>query len=149
MKKYLFAFTLLLLGLSGLAQEMDKDGRREQIKALQIAFITEKLDLSPAESQNFWPIHNAFEERSEAIKSLSRKMVDVEEMTDKQALDFVDSKISGEEKLTALKKQYVEDLKPVLSPKKIAVLFSIEHEFKRKMLRNIREQRHDHRRIKE
>jgi hypothetical protein len=145
MRKYIIAFSLLLLSIGGFAQDSDREERKEQMKALQIAFITEKLDLSPTESQNFWPVHNAFEEKSAAIRGTLRKMPNPEEMTDQQAMDFVNTRISIDEKLLALRKEYVEDLKPVLSPKKIATLFAIEHEFKRKMLRNIREQRHDKR----
>ena len=35
---------------------------RDKIKTLKIAFITEKLDLSEKEAQQFWPVYNAFEE---------------------------------------------------------------------------------------
>ena len=69
-------------------------------------------------------------------------------MTDEEALAFVNSRIEIEEVLLAERKNYLEDLKSVLSPKKIALLFEIEHEFKRKMLRSIREKRHENKRIK-
>jgi hypothetical protein len=148
MKKYIVAVVLIAFSLSGFAQDKQRDDRREQMKALQIAFVTEKLSLTPEESQTFWPIHNAFEEKSSAVRSKSRKIENVEEMSDEEAMNFVNTRISIDEELVVLRKEYVQDLKSVLSPKKIAMLFAIEHEFKRKMLKNIREQRHDKRKNK-
>ena len=47
----------LLLTMNVVAQSPEK---RERIKALKVAFITEKLELTESEAQKFWPIYNTF-----------------------------------------------------------------------------------------
>jgi len=144
MKKYILSLMLFAIAFTakGISQEDEhRKNRREEMKALQIGFITEKLDLSTDESQAFWPIYNAFEDDSRAIKGAVRKKKNISELSDQEAMDLVSAKLEADEKMLVLKRQYVEDLKPVLPAKKIAQLFTIEHEFKRKMLKNIREKR--------
>ena len=54
---------------------------RDKIKTLKIAYITEKLDLSKKEAQQFWPIYNAFEEENYNLKRQAyqdRKNIDFE-----------------------------------------------------------------------
>ncbi len=54
--KYIATLGLLLfLTVASFAQDRPD---REKIKALKVAFITERLDLSSKEAQLFWPIYN-------------------------------------------------------------------------------------------
>ena len=56
--KRLLLILILTLSFNSFAQEKD---RHERIKALKIAFITERLQFTEIEAQKFWPIYNAFE----------------------------------------------------------------------------------------
>ena len=47
--------------------------RLERFKALKVAFITEKLDLSPKEAQGFWPIYNKYSNDSDEIRQKQRE----------------------------------------------------------------------------
>ena len=43
--------------------------KKEQIKSLKVAFITNELALTPDEASKFWPIYNSFEEKQQEIKN--------------------------------------------------------------------------------
>ncbi len=139
MKKYTTMIVFLVLSAAILAQG-DRKKRHENYKALEIAYITDKLELTPEESQKFWPIHNAYKEALRDGRRLPKKL-DSMALTDDEATSLVASRIEGEEKKLALKKEYFKDLLEVMPPQKVAMIFEIEHEFKRKVLRNIRENR--------
>lgn len=63
--KKLLCICLLLVSINAWAQ---KEGKRERIKAIKVAFITEQLNLSEKESQEFWPVYNTFEEKTNTIR---------------------------------------------------------------------------------
>lgn len=141
MKKYIFSLVLFVLAFSAQGQKNKDSERYAEIQALQIAFITEKLSLTPEESQQFWPVHNAFNEKSKAIRSGLKTKKNIEELSDSEAMGLVNARLKADEQMLALRTQYVKDLELILPPQKIAKLFNIEHDFKRKMLKNIREKR--------
>ena len=70
--KNLIIIFVLCLGLSGQAQKKD---RHEQIKALRVPFLTEELNLTPAEAEKFWPIYNAHEEKLRTLRKQERKEI--------------------------------------------------------------------------
>ena len=67
-----FIVTILLISVSTFGQRGPIRERfqekKEQIKALKVAFITTELNLTPEEAAKFWPIFNAFEDKQKEIK---------------------------------------------------------------------------------
>ena len=67
MKKTL-VFGLLLSTAAGMAQpkmgdraEIEK--KKEKIEAIKVAYISEELELTVAESQAFWPVYNELQSK--------------------------------------------------------------------------------------
>jgi Skp family chaperone for outer membrane proteins len=144
MKMKLYVILLLLATSFTFAQGNQE--KREKIKALKVAFLTEKLALSSEEAQKFWPIYNAFEEkqfeiRYKKLKGLGNQLKDnnEEKISDKEALQLIAQFESYEDELHGLKKKFSKDLLVVLSPKKVILLKKYEDEFNRKLLRQMRE----------
>ena len=65
MKKLIILSLLCFLTFTAFAQH---DEKRERVKALKIAFITEQLNLTETEAQKFWPIYNAFEDNNNKLR---------------------------------------------------------------------------------
>ena len=63
-----FIYPLVFLLISSLSFAQDYKERREKVKALKVAFITEKLELTTEEAQKFWPIYNAFDEKQAELR---------------------------------------------------------------------------------
>src|ERR687890_150383 len=59
MKKILL-LTLFFLNFSYFCYSQDK--REDKIKAIQIAYLTEQLQLTPDEAQKFWPVFNRYKD---------------------------------------------------------------------------------------
>ena len=143
MKKKITLLLLLIVSVS-FAQGGMKE-KKEKIKALKVAYITEKLDLTTEEAQKFWPVYNAFDDKQFEIKHNKMKAIvnqfengGFESLSDKEALDLITKMEDYEDEMHALKKKYLKDLLRVLPPKKVIRLKKAEDEFNRKLLREFR-----------
>jgi len=131
-------FIILLFHLAVFSQE----NKHEKLKAFKTAYLTEQLALSKSEAEKFWPIYNTYEEKVRSVKVQSYKTVknDIynkggfDSISDKEAEVYLKSLMDNEENMIALKIKLYEDLKPIISSKKILKLHHAEHEFNRKLL---------------
>jgi hypothetical protein len=126
--------------------EKNRQEMLNRLEAQRVAFITERLDLTPAEAQVFWPVYNEFEaKRRDLNKSFKRPPEvgedEIETMTDREAADVADNQIVQAEKMTSLRKEYHTRFKAVLPPKKLLKLYSSEHEFQRILMDRLRDSR--------
>lgn len=131
----------MLLSLSGFAQDKD---RKERIKALKIAFITERLELTEKEAQKFWPVYNDFEETYYTLKRDMRshhKTVNPETLDEAGARQLIDEMIAQENKKTELKKNFMSNLLNIIPAKKVIQLKMAEDDFNRRMLDEYRKRR--------
>jgi len=142
--KKLIPILVFLISLSSFSQ----GGRRinERVKAQKRAFITEKLNLSPEEAEKFWPIYNTFEATQERIKSKDLRAVKIEmrsnpDISDAEADKLLEKLVKAEKELHAARIKLVEDLKTVISSKKIILLKATEDEFNRKLIKKLKEYR--------
>jgi Spy/CpxP family protein refolding chaperone len=153
---YLIIVSLFLLstttyGQRGPLRERFQE-KKEQIKALKVAFITTELNLSPDEAARFWPIFNAFEEKQQEIKRQKlRSILDrtegnsIDKLSEKDAASLLSQMENTEEELHQLKKKFVTNLKGVIPSVKILKLKKAEEEFNRKLLQQYREKRDNRR----
>ena len=146
MKKKLTLSVLLLFTVLSFSQDFKE--KREKIKALKVAYITEQLDLSTDEAQKFWPIYNIHEEkdfelRHKKMRSIINKFENggLEKLSDKEATSLINQIEIIEDEIHESKKKYIRELKTVISAKKIIKLKKAEDEFNRKLLKQFRGKR--------
>ena len=120
--------------------------KREQIKSLKVAYITEELKLTPDEAAKFWPLYNAYEDktkalRKEKLKSYMDRMEndDLDKMSDKDAAALLAQMESAEDELYQSRKKFVASLKTAIPPAKIIKLKKAEEGFNRKLLKQYRQ----------
>lgn len=153
MKKTLLLFTIATFMVPGLlfAQDNNRDGqdRWERYRSEKVAFLTDKLDLTPSEAQKFWPVYNEMEkERSEVQqqrRDLDRQVREAtEKLTDKQITKLTRDYASNAEKEGSLATKYNEKFLDILPPQKVLKLYKAENEFRMYMFRKYRDnQRRD------
>jgi len=124
--------------------EKRMEEKKEQIKAYKIAFITEKLQLTPEEAQVFWPVYNQHEKERDEELIAFRKRFDFEpheimDLSEQEAEQFIDERIEHEQQLLDLRKKYHIQLKEVISPKKVMILYEAENEFRKELLKKLGE----------
>lgn len=117
--------------------------RQEKVKALKVAFITEQLDLTPAEAQKFWPIYNIFEDKMSEIHRAERTLLhsirtDWDSLSETDAQSAIANIRKAEQQKMAAKETLVTQLRTTLSYKKTLILLRAEEEFKRKLLNRLR-----------
>jgi hypothetical protein len=143
MNKFI-AIVLFLLSFSSFAQGGEK--LRERIKAQKIAFITEQLNLTPDEATKFWPVYNQFETKTERVRNedmrnIKMKMRNNPDMSDSEADILLQDLIAAEDKMHRAKIDLMNELKGIISSKKIIRLKRAEDEFNRKLLERLKEMR--------
>ncbi|MEP1489606.1 MAG: sensor of ECF-type sigma factor [Algibacter sp.] len=134
-KTYLILVFIFFFSISVFSQHKN----REQIKALKISFITEKLDLTPKEAQDFWPIYNAYDKSTTKIKHQDIRNIRKEIKTNSETLNDVEAQkllerlLQAEDNLHNERMAFVNKLKKIISPKKIIILKATEDDFNRKL----------------
>jgi Spy/CpxP family protein refolding chaperone len=132
-------FTLLVSTSSTFAQGRGGNGnqeKRENIEAMKIAFITQKLELTPEEAQQFWPVYNQYSEKTKELRKKRRqgnreaRQQNFDELSDKEVEQLVNEDIVNRQKELDLQKEYNEKFKTILPIKKVAKLYAAEEQFK-------------------
>ena len=139
--RYLYSFiAIFALTLSVSAQQPNK---KEEIEAMKSAFITRRLQLTPDESQRFWAVYNQYQLELDAIKA-KRKTERIEarasfdSMTDKELEQLVDNEIIFRQQELDITKKYHPQFKQILKPRKLALFYKAQEEFKKELLKQIR-----------
>ncbi len=155
--KKIFLLVFLAAGLSVQAQTRIKKQSREKIRALKIAYITDKLNLSETEAEKFWPIYNRFDAklmklRVEERYKLKRSIGEaggLEALSEADADAITKKMVELEKEMYETKRAFFSSLRKVISSKKIIRLQMAEREFNRSMLRKLRKPRKERKEKKE
>ncbi|WP_299256589.1 sensor of ECF-type sigma factor [uncultured Aquimarina sp.] len=144
MKKILLLFIIVFTINVSYSQR----GSRERVKTLKIAYITEQLNLSSKEAQQFWPIYNEHDETMDSLKKEERRSIKLikdadgsEGISEKEAEEFLRNHLKGEEQKLNVHKKLIKDLRQVISHKKILKLVKAEREFNKRLLKQLRNRR--------
>ncbi len=147
--KKLFPILLLLISFSFYGQGEKMREKKEQIKALKVAFLTTELKLTSNEAEKFWPVYNTFDDkqfelRHQKMRSFRSRMNDetLDKMSEKEAIAFLNQMESTEEELFTLRKNFIATLKGIIPATKIIKLRKSEEDFNRKLLQQYRDKGH-------
>ncbi|WP_242085179.1 sensor of ECF-type sigma factor [Aestuariivivens sediminis] len=142
MKRYILFIFLVIHSFSNYAQP-----KREQIKALKISFLTERLDLTAKEAQEFWPVYNTYEQNTIQIKhkelrSIRREIKEnLDTLSNDRANTLLDRLISAHDQLHKENELLFSKLKNILPAQKILSLKVAEEDFNRKLFEQYKRHR--------
>lgn len=129
MKKFAL-FVLLGLGSTIFAQDESK------IENFKREFITSELELSPQESEAFFPIYNEYSSRrKDARRSLRQEMKSVNSYSGGGSIDKLMDK---EQDMIDLQKEYLDKFRKVIPEKKVIKLIEVEKKFKMMLLQKLK-----------
>ena len=148
LKKLTFLIlTLLATSIVFGQSSKDKKPSKEKVKAMKVGYITKKLDLTPEEAQKFWPVYNEFDAKMDEIHKSIRKMHKkdngIDEMTDEEVEKMINAHTKLRQKELDIHKEYHLKFKTVLPIKKVAKLYKANHDFKRDLLKRIKNHRRE------
>lgn len=140
-KNLITLLTITLLSINGNAQFKHKG--REKIRAYKIAFLTDKLDLSPKQAEKFWPVYNAYDKKMTELHhkrriGIRKQIGNPNNLEEKLAKKLVEEILLLEEERLKTKRDFFNKTKSILSYKKLLELEIAEHEFNRKLMHKLR-----------
>ena len=141
MKNY---YLLIICFLSTTLIQAQRPDKRAELKALKIGYLTKQLELTSSEAEVFWPVYNEFDKKMFELrqqKILKSKNLDIENLTDEDALELIDSMKESEKSKFEYENKLIEDLMKILPPKKIILLKKSEIEFGKQVLEQYKQKR--------
>jgi len=131
-------------------EDLPRDPKaREKIEAARIGMITNKLGLTPAQAEKFWPIYHEFsEKRMELRKEFKSEQVKVNngQATTEQQQRLVDLGLNLKQKELDLEKMYSGKLLSVITADQMLNLRSAEHDFQRMLINQLQKRETQQRR---
>ena len=135
--------TILLLFITSLTFAQN-NARLEKIKALRVAFLASKLELTPSEAEKFWPIFNEFDNKQSELRKEKRKIMN--QLKPQNSTSLSESSIQKlfetsetlDVNIQDNKQQLTKNLKGIISTKKIILLKQLEEDFKKTLLKQMK-----------
>ncbi len=118
----------------------------EKLTAYKIAFFTQRLNLTPAEAEKFWPLYNDYSARKNKTQldriSLMRYASQNEaNMSDSELTSTADKLAQSFIEEANLTVSFTKEIQKVLPPAKVIKLFQIENQYKQQLLRELNQRR--------
>jgi hypothetical protein len=123
MKKYLLLLLIIFTAFS-FAHAQQKGNRSEKVQALKIAFITQRLQLTTTQAQQFWPVYNQYQAE---IRDLRKNKSD--------------DALKNEERLLNIRKKYKPSFQKIIGPEKLNDLYNAERDFRTVLIRQLKSER--------
>lgn len=140
MNRILFGLMVLMMTTALRAQPgAGRAMMQDRIEAQRIAFITQKLQLTPDEATKFWPLYNEFKDKQQEVRRSGMPERGGQDLSDADAERVIAQHFAVEENMLRLKREYYDKLKSAIPPRKIAHLAAAEMEFNRNVLEHLRE----------
>lgn len=138
LKTGLLGLLLFCLGMGLTAQT----GDQANVESIRIGFLTKRLNLTPEEAQQFWPIYNQYQNELTGLKQAqkesnrdTRRNFDV--MSDQEVEEAVEGILQTKQQELDLFMRYHEQFKTILPIRKVAKLYKSEQEFTRLLLNRL------------
>ena len=141
MKRASIILILFFISLGSFAQNKEA---MKKIESARIALITERLGLTPAQAEKFWPVYREYNmERREIRKQFrdARLGIDMKNLSEEQSKELVQKGIEMKQKELNLEKEYSGRLTEVISTQQLFKLKNAEKDFQQMLLKRIQDQR--------
>ena len=143
MKKLLIFYLTFFIFQNGFSQKERLS--REKVNAYKKLFLSDKLKLNPNIEIDFWKAYKSYEDSLYQLwdnnKNNFRKVADEMSFSDSEYAQLINDYMDYEKKKVELRGQLISELKEVLSPRKTYELFRLEEDFRREMMKKLRESR--------
>ncbi len=149
MKKSVLTSALIcFISFASFAQRGNPEIDFEKFKSQKIAFITEKLNLTPKEAQEFWPVYNQFEKERMELQMTRRELEEKTRnenvrMSDQEIIKTTRSIAETFRKEADLTGNYNERFLKILPPQKVLLLYRAENQFRAHMFEQYRKRRQE------
>ncbi len=111
----------------------------EKIQAEKVAFITEKVNLTVDEAQQFWPVYNEFNDKISTLFNEERLIhrdirANCEIISEKDLTIKLDRMVELNQEKAMLEDEYHQKYKKILPIQKVAKLYQADKDFRKHLL---------------
>ncbi len=141
---YKLTAALLLFSATGILRAQSQE-QIEKFKEERKAYFTEELELTEAEGKAFWPLYDDFHNRKMKLVEDERNTwiyahKNADNLSDKEILETLEKGYSLKEKQLELEREYYQEkFLDALPTKKVLRLGKVEWDFRRYLIRKLRE----------
>jgi hypothetical protein len=135
--RFILSFLILLLiTSSGIAQDKPANNadKHSKIEAIHVAFLTDRLNLTPEEAQKFWPVYNNYQHEMDDLFQQKRKNRNINKDNPEEALT-ADLALDG--KVLDTKVKYQKAFQRVISAQKVLALYRAETDFREFLMKQL------------
>lgn len=128
----MFLFALPVMAQKGEKSEYDK----EKLESAKVAFITQRLDLSPEQAEKFWPAYNQHsKEKRSLMREIDRLVKEDEEITDVRAAAVIERRFEIQQQILDSEKAFMKNIVKIISPVQAVKLDDVNKDFARHIYR--------------
>ena len=146
----LIAALLLSFSLSAQAQPGRGGGGNRQdrvarVESARIAFITDRLALTPQQAEKFWPVYNQYTGEVRTLRKQNRDQrggqPNIDGKGDDQARQQLDDELDQQQAMLDLRRRYNAAFLKVISAAQVASLYEAERDFRKQLQQRMQERR--------
>jgi hypothetical protein len=123
-----------------------QQGKEDRMESIHSSYLTDKLELSDKEAKRFWPVYDEYranedqlnKEREDNIQWV-RNSGGIDEMSDSAVRKLIENEADIRTRRLQLDKEYIVKFETVLTIRKVAKFYIAEEEFKRYLLKKLRQ----------
>lgn len=140
--KNIFLLVILFASVSAFAQHDRRGVRgneqaRDKIRAAHAAYVTQRIELTSAESEKFWPLYREYFEKR---RDLRQRMRDARQ-SESNEKDLLEMDLTTKEEELELERELMEKLQEFIPAEKLVKLRQAEIDFRKLLLRKVQERR--------
>lgn len=137
MKQAVICALMFFLALPVVAQKGEKSNYdKDKLESAKVAFITQRLDLSPEQAEKFWPTYNQHsKEKRSLMRVINRLVKDEEGLTNEQASQLIAKRLELQQQILDLEKEFLKNIVKTISPVQAIKLDDVNKDFARHIYR--------------
>jgi hypothetical protein len=147
LRTIIFRVLLILVGIQFSnalkAQEGDDNVNINKIQSKRVAFFTEKLNLTPAEAEKFWPLYNEYDGKRARLNAEEKRLINIfkenkSSMNDKEIDTNIKKIFDTRKAIASLNEEYYTKFRTALPARKVMKLIITETDFRVWLLNQLR-----------
>ncbi|TVQ42773.1 MAG: hypothetical protein EA362_12570 [Saprospirales bacterium] len=147
MKTIILMAMAVLMTFNVHAQNQMRQGERQltpqqkdRIESQRIAFISSKLELSPAQAEKFWPRYNEYYAAQQELRGEVERITDdeIRNLSESEARTKIQNKLEIRQSELDRDKSFFKEMESILTPNQVLILSRVDGEFRRHMIRQVR-----------
>ena len=130
---------LLIMVIQSVSGQVRQGSVIRKIQARKVAFFNEKLQLTPEESEQFWPVYNDYSNRKNLINQQRNSLMayyiqNENNLNEKEMTETLEKILDFQRQETALMENYANKFRQFMSDSKVIKIFVTELQFKKYLL---------------